>query len=374
MNNTDSDTTGNDAVVPETPQSSWPSPGQKLKKLREDMGLSHARVADALHMTAHYVKALENDQYEKLPGKTFVKGYFRAYARLLGADVDDIMQCYQKYNDALEETEESEANVIRAQKAYDQNMRWLVAAAVIIIVVVGVSWWFSTRQDTEAAVSANTDKAVAESVANRPAERPGQAAEPAAGQQSAPAPASQALVTAPPAVTPDAGQAAAPEPDPAAESVADAATAASGADEIPLPDPDADRVAAGADAGDAIAADIDGSDVAAAAGSRSTLPDYTVTRVDDDHRLVSLDTEGEDTLAVHFSGASWIEIDNADNNRLYHDMLHEGDDLSLRGKAPFNILIGDANVVELTFNSRQVEIARIRSDNSARILLEPENR
>ena len=148
MNDTDQD---NSTILDDEPTGStsdWPSPGQKLKNIREDLGLSHARVAEALHMTAHYVRALEGDQYDKLPGKTFVKGYYRAYAKLMGADVDDIMQCYQHTVASMEETEESEAQVIRQQKTFDQNLRWMICAALIIVVVIGVSWWLSHRSDS----------------------------------------------------------------------------------------------------------------------------------------------------------------------------------------------------------------------------------
>jgi len=101
----------------ERPLSELPSPGQKLQKLREERGLSHHRVAEALHMTAHYVKLLESNQYDKLPGKTFVKGYFKAYARLLDTNVDEVMQCYEQYVAALEESQESVADEIRAKKS-----------------------------------------------------------------------------------------------------------------------------------------------------------------------------------------------------------------------------------------------------------------
>jgi cytoskeleton protein RodZ len=118
------------------------SPGQRLKKIREELGYSEAKVAESLHMTARYVRALENDQYHILPGKTFVKGYFRAYAAFLNTDVEAFMKCYQEFSTALEETEQSEAKVIQAKKAYDQNKRWSICAAIIIIIVVGVSWWY----------------------------------------------------------------------------------------------------------------------------------------------------------------------------------------------------------------------------------------
>ena len=63
----------NQNMEPETDNQSedssidWPAPGQKLKAIRQELGLSHARVAESLHITAHYVKALEDAQYDKLP-------------------------------------------------------------------------------------------------------------------------------------------------------------------------------------------------------------------------------------------------------------------------------------------------------------------
>jgi len=104
-------------------------------------------------------------------------------------------------------------------------------------------------------------------------------------------------------------------------------------------------------------------------------PDDTVVPRFDDHKEVEVQGEGDDFLEIHFSGASWIEVDDRDNMRLYHNMFDNGDDLRIWGKAPFNVLIGDAVQVRVTFNSEQVDVlSRIRDDNSARILLEPEPR
>ena len=57
------------------------TPGAMLRQAREAAGLTHAAVGEALHLTVHYIKALENDDYNKLPGQLFVKGYMRTYAR-----------------------------------------------------------------------------------------------------------------------------------------------------------------------------------------------------------------------------------------------------------------------------------------------------
>ena len=64
--------------------------GQELALAREARGMSQEQVADILNLTLANVIALENDDYESLPGWTYVSGYLRAYARLLGLDSDSL--------------------------------------------------------------------------------------------------------------------------------------------------------------------------------------------------------------------------------------------------------------------------------------------
>ena len=64
--------------------------GQELAFAREEKGMSQEQIADILNLTLANVIALENDDYESLPGWTYVSGYLRAYARLLGLDSDSL--------------------------------------------------------------------------------------------------------------------------------------------------------------------------------------------------------------------------------------------------------------------------------------------
>ena len=375
----DSEFQDNPAEAAATPAvSDWPSPGQKLKKHREELGLSHNRVADALHMTAHYVKALETDQYDKLPGKTFVKGYFRAYAKLLDVDVEEVMTCYERYVSALEESEETEAKVIRAKKAYDQNMRWMICAALIIVMVIGVSWWYSSHKTSSATMAASPPANVA---------RAETAASPVAPRVTAQSQAEQANAAMTLIATLDQADlveraATAPEGDSedsldAAGVVAASAAQAAGTDlAVAMTENDIEAPVSAPDAIEAspvtVAADAMAEDVTTPGLTPAGLPDDTIVELADS-RQVNLESEGNDLLQVHFSGASWIEVDNGENTRLYNDMLSNGDDLTIRGMAPFNVLVGDANMVDITFNSRAVDLtSRMRTDLSARIILEPE--
>jgi cytoskeletal protein RodZ len=63
-------------------ENSEEKPGEVLKAERLRRGLDVATVAEQLHITRHYLLALENGEYHKLPAPIFAKGYMRSYAKL----------------------------------------------------------------------------------------------------------------------------------------------------------------------------------------------------------------------------------------------------------------------------------------------------
>ena len=60
--------------------------GARLKAAREARGMSRQDLAQRLRLDEHVIEALETDDLERLPAPTFVRGYMRNYARLVGLD------------------------------------------------------------------------------------------------------------------------------------------------------------------------------------------------------------------------------------------------------------------------------------------------
>jgi len=130
-------------ITDENGQTLWPSPGQKLKKLREEAGYSQEKVAEALYITVHYVKALEEDAYHKLPGLTFVKGYLRSYAGFLKADVPAVLLCYTQYINGQKELEQVNEQAEQSSGVSTQQITW-VFVTIVVLALIGVAiWWFS---------------------------------------------------------------------------------------------------------------------------------------------------------------------------------------------------------------------------------------
>lgn len=70
------------------------SPGAVLRAARESAGMSVEQVAEKLHLLHSIVQGLEKDCYDRIRSETFVKGYMRNYARLLGISGDDLVGRY----------------------------------------------------------------------------------------------------------------------------------------------------------------------------------------------------------------------------------------------------------------------------------------
>ena len=71
-------------------------PGERCRKAREAQGMTQAQAAQRLHLSLTYLQSLDADDYERLPEATFVKGYLRNYARLLGLPADEIANTFQQ--------------------------------------------------------------------------------------------------------------------------------------------------------------------------------------------------------------------------------------------------------------------------------------
>ncbi|MDO4542440.1 MAG: helix-turn-helix transcriptional regulator, partial [Bacillota bacterium] len=58
--------------------------GMIFQEARIEQGFTMGEVADALNIDVRYIFDLEDEDYDDMPGKTFVMGYARSYAKFLG--------------------------------------------------------------------------------------------------------------------------------------------------------------------------------------------------------------------------------------------------------------------------------------------------
>ncbi len=70
--------------------------GDVLRGARVAADWTVAEVANKLNLTANAVESIEANQFERLPGVTFARGYIRSYAKILGLNADQMAKHFDR--------------------------------------------------------------------------------------------------------------------------------------------------------------------------------------------------------------------------------------------------------------------------------------
>ncbi|HIE54406.1 MAG TPA: helix-turn-helix domain-containing protein, partial [Chromatiaceae bacterium] len=141
----------------ETASIPFVSIGEKLRHAREARGLDVATVAEALHLKQAMVVALENEDFEKLPARVFVRGYYRNYVRFLELPEQALMKEFDELcpegdncSGAPPVVAQNVRKEVRSSHALVRLMTWLV---VISVFAAFALWWkdYSGKKAAEVA-------------------------------------------------------------------------------------------------------------------------------------------------------------------------------------------------------------------------------
>jgi cytoskeletal protein RodZ len=121
--------------------------GNSLREARVRRDIDFAEAELATKIRGKYLRALEEEEFELLPGETYVKGFLRIYAEYLGLDG----QLYvDEFNSRYVSGDERDVRPRRSQSRPKRSRRFettvvLVALAVIaVLTVVVISAWKSS--------------------------------------------------------------------------------------------------------------------------------------------------------------------------------------------------------------------------------------
>jgi len=76
--------------------------GSLLRRSREERHIDLDEVASVTRIRQHYLEALENEEWGKLPSQVFVKGFLRSYAEFLGLDQEMVRNLYLRISPCQE--------------------------------------------------------------------------------------------------------------------------------------------------------------------------------------------------------------------------------------------------------------------------------
>jgi cytoskeleton protein RodZ len=111
--------------------------GETLKREREMRGVSLHEISTATRISTRFLEALENEQWERLPGGVFNRGFVRSVAHFLGLDEEKLLAEYAAV------TDDHPTVAVWADRApVKPQRRWrALAAAVLLLVAAGAIGW-----------------------------------------------------------------------------------------------------------------------------------------------------------------------------------------------------------------------------------------
>ncbi len=68
--------------------------GRDLKRVRDKLGVSLEDIADITKVRIHFLRAIEEDDIERIPSLIFLKSFLRTYIQSIGLDADTITNRY----------------------------------------------------------------------------------------------------------------------------------------------------------------------------------------------------------------------------------------------------------------------------------------
>jgi cytoskeleton protein RodZ len=313
-------------AIPAEPAPGAASAGALLRAAREAAGLSIDALSQQLKLAPRQVRALEEGDYASLPGRTFVRGFVRNYARAVNVDPDAVLAAIPGAVEAptLERSTIGATHgpmgelPTSAQSRPGSRARWLIALAVIAMIGAAALYEYLRPGDLKRGFETRT-------------------------LPVRPAPADP--------VAPPAPQSGMPLPNPIAsgEAVrADATPPAAAA----MPAPVVDMTPATQPAASALPGPAAGGPIATPAAPPASAA-----------------ASGEATLVISYRSSSWTEVKDRDGKVVLSVTGTPGATQTVSGKPPFDLTLGNAADNSITWRGAPFDLAPHIRQNVARVRL-----
>ncbi len=325
-------------------------PGERLRLAREALKLSQQDVAERMRISVDKVAALESDEIARVGAPVFAVGYIRAYARIVSLSADELIPEFTGLEhlgtrSAMLLSTAGDGDLTRPGSsrpvAFSRGngrrrgrpLR-MIGLLLLVLVSVAVVLWMVKSGNLPLA------EAPRERMTSKPLP-----------QQ----PLSEQFV--PEQLAPEKSVPEEPVPQPAlpelsAEPAEEKSVAAGGR---VLAIPDLDMPASipepiAIDEGFSLGLDVR---PVSSADEQATAEDAVV-----------VDSENE--LRLHFQADSWVEIHDARDERLIHQLARAGQTHTLHGVAPFAVVLGYVPGVSLLLDGEAVDLGKYQGRRLAR--------
>ena len=292
-------------------------PGQLLRNAREQLGWTREQVASRIHLRLTLIAAIEADTYDKHTSHTFIRGYLRAYAKLVGIPEETILAAYDKLGLTPPDNIDMQSFSRRSrQQANDSRLKVVTWLVILVLIALSIAWWWQSTARRSAG-----DEALA-------------ASEMGTEQTMSVASVTPAVDVADP-VLPVASDAVATE-----VVVSDAAAT------VPA----------------VVAATSAALSTEASAAEAILAPAETI----------ATEPGKAPQLKMSFTADCWLDVKDAKGKTLFSGLKKANDELVLEGPEPLKFIIGAPMAVNIEYQGKSIDMSRYNNGRTARLSLPQE--
>ncbi len=328
-------------------------PGDRLQAARIEQGLSVEDVANRMHLSIGVLESIEENNFDDITAPIFVKGYLRAYARIVSLSEEEMIQQYIEFYSDEDPPINSISSTSPEISVDDARVKWTTYIVILALCGLLVAWWWSKTQDSSDAVSLDIEQTEVDST------------EPA--NDSSVIQQAEIVAKSEEVVESDSGLMEPEDTIKLLEKQADELNqaqilASSGVEpvteSVSIAEPDETEVPP-------VVAEAE-TEEDAAAELETGINSETDTNTGSGANPTA--ATGSDTIRLIVHADTWADVKDANNSRLVYDLLRADRKLTLTGQAPFTVFFGNGHGVEMIYNNEEVDISSyIRNDNTARL-------
>ena len=121
--------------------------GERLRRAREDAGLSLADITARTRIPERHLTSIEQGDFAALPARTYAVGFSRTYARALGLDAEEIVAAVRSELGGVEPDSDSRPAATfepgDPARVPSSGIVWLGVLAAIGVIIAGLVFWRS---------------------------------------------------------------------------------------------------------------------------------------------------------------------------------------------------------------------------------------
>lgn len=301
------------------------SVGDSLRHARMVTGWTVSDVAKKLNLTPSAVEFIEANQFERLPGTTFARGYIRSYAKILGLDSNQLAQQFdQQFIGST--TTSSVQSIDRVGEARRVSRGMLQFSLFVVLLIILGAGYYAWEVFNSAGSEVSNKSAVFERVE---VER----ADGSMHVQTLDEPEDQAVAF-----------------------VLDANVAG---------DIDNEQAAIASDGEQAEALSSDAEENVEQSAVQADIDDAKVAEKPEAAELAA----GMGVAQLSFANDCWVRIVDANGKEISSGLKRAGESMSVTGKAPLDVRLGYAKGVSITYNGEVVDFSSAVRGATARFKL-----